>query len=85
MPFIGPKPADTVLDTTLIGDGTVTKVKLAADAKTKKQVDIAAGTGAAMAAASGGGAPMDQEGGALAQPEIKESPYLDVYNVTSQF
>ena len=22
MPFIGPKPADTVLDSTLIGDGT---------------------------------------------------------------
>ena len=66
-------------------DKTIKENREAADAKTKKQVDIAAGTGAAMAAASGGGAPMDQEGGALAQPEIKESPYLDVYNVTSQF
>ena len=32
MPFIGPKPADTVLDTTLVGDGTITKAKLATDA-----------------------------------------------------
>ena len=70
---------------TELTDKTIQENREAADAKTKKQVDIAAGTGAAMAAASGGGAPMDQEGGALAQPEIKESPYLDVYNVTSQF
>ena len=70
---------------TALTDKTIQENREAADAKTKKQVDIAAGTGAAMAAASGGGAPMDQEGGALAQPEIKESPYLDVYNVTSQF
>ena len=70
---------------TELTDKTIQENREAADAKTKKQVDIAAGTGAAMAAASGGGAPMDQEGGALAQPEIKESPYLDVYNVSSQF
>ena len=70
---------------TELTDKTIQENREAAEAKTKKQVDIAAGTGAAMAAASGGGAPMDQEGGALAQPEIKESPYLDVYNVTSQF
>ena len=70
---------------TELTDKTIQENREAADAKTQKQVDIAAGTGAAMAAASGGGAPMDQEGGALAQPEIKESPYLDVYNVTSQF
>ena len=71
---------------TELTDKTIKENREAADAKTKKQVDIAAGTGAAMAAASGGGgAPVDQEGGALAQPEIKESPYLDVYNVTSQF
>ena len=70
---------------TELTDKTIQENREAADAKTKKQVDIAAGTGAAMAAASGGGAPVDQEGGALAQPEIKESPYLDVYNVTSQF
>ena len=28
MPFIGPKPADTVLDSTLIGDGTITSAKI---------------------------------------------------------
>lgn len=44
MPFIGPKPADTVLDTTLIGDGTVTKAKLAADAKTNITDDGTEGT-----------------------------------------
>ena len=27
MPFIGPKPADTVLDSTLIADGTITSAK----------------------------------------------------------
>ena len=44
MPFIGPKPADTVLDTTLIGDGTVTKAKLATDAKTNISDDGTEGT-----------------------------------------
>jgi hypothetical protein len=44
MPFIGPKPADTVLDTTLIGDGTVTKAKLATDAKTNITDDGTEGT-----------------------------------------
>src|SRR5210317_1230503 len=29
MPFIGPKPADTVLDSTLIEDGTITSAKIA--------------------------------------------------------
>ena len=29
MPFIGPKPADTVLDSTLIADGTITSAKIA--------------------------------------------------------
>ena len=29
MPFIGPKPADTILDNTLIGDGTITSAKIA--------------------------------------------------------
>ena len=70
---------------TELTDKTIQENRAASDAKTKKQVDIAAGTGAAMAAASGSAPPMQQEGGALANPEIKESPYLDVYNVTSQF
>ena len=29
MPFIGPKPADTILDSTLIADGTITSAKIA--------------------------------------------------------
>ena len=29
MPFIGPKPADTVLDSTLIADGSITSAKIA--------------------------------------------------------
>lgn len=44
MPFIGPKPADTVLDNTLIGDGTVTKAKLATDAKANISDDGTEGT-----------------------------------------
>ena len=42
MPFIGPKPADTVLDSTLIADGTITSAKIANDAVTSAKV--AAGT-----------------------------------------
>ena len=38
MPFIGPKPADTVLDSTLIGDGTVTTAKIADSAVTSAKV-----------------------------------------------
>ena len=44
MPFIGPKLADTVLDTTLVGDGTITKAKLATDAKTNISDDGTEGT-----------------------------------------
>ena len=28
MPFIGPKPADTILDSTLITDGSITSAKI---------------------------------------------------------
>ena len=38
MPFIGPKPADTVLDSTLIGDGTITSAKIADSAVTSAKV-----------------------------------------------
>tara|TARA_R100000654_G_scaffold36004_1_gene61538 strand:- start:638 stop:2362 length:1725 start_codon:yes stop_codon:yes gene_type:complete len=48
MPFIGPKPADTVLDTTLIEDGTITKSKLATDAKTNITDDGTEGTKVAL-------------------------------------
>ena len=71
---------------TELTDKTIQENRDNMDAKTKKAVDTAAGTGAAVAAAGQSGAPpMQSEGGGLAQPEIKESPYIDVYNVTSQF
>jgi hypothetical protein len=38
MPFIGPKPADTVLDSTLIADGTITSAKIADSAITSAKV-----------------------------------------------
>ena len=54
------------------------------DEKTEKKVALAKGTESAMAATS---APpkMDQEGSELAIPNIDDSPYLDLYNSTSQF
>src|SRR5210317_1050828 len=38
MPFIGPKPADTVLDSTLIADGSITSAKIADSAVTSAKV-----------------------------------------------
>ena len=71
---------------TELTDKTIQENRENADAKTKKAVDTAAGTGAAVANMSqSGGAPVQSEGGGLAQPEIIESPYVDVYNITSQF
>ena len=70
---------------TELTDKTIQENRAAADAKTQKQVDLAAGTGDAIDSSMPGSPSYDQEGGALAQPNIKESPYLDVYNVTSQF
>ena len=78
-----PKGEQTV-NLTELTDKTIQENRASADAKTQKQVDVAAGTGAALAAA-GSSSPYQQEGGALAQPEIIESPYIDVYNTTSQF
>ena len=70
---------------TELTDKTIQENRASADAKTQKQVDLAAGTGDAIDSAMPSSPSYDQEGGALAQPNIKESPYLDVYNVTSQF
>ena len=70
---------------TELTDKTIQENRASADAKTQKQVDLAAGTGDAIDSSMPSAPSYDQEGGALAQPNIKESPYLDVYNVTSQF
>ena len=54
-----------------------------ADAKTEKQVALA--TGVVAGVDTPPPPPSPQEGSELAQPEIIDSPYLDVYNHTSQF
>ena len=70
---------------TELTDKTIQENRENADAKTQKQIDIASGTGAAIAASVPTPPPMQQEGGALANPKIKGSPYIEVYNTTSQF
>ena len=70
---------------TELTDKTIQENRESADAKTKKDIALAGGTGDAIAGSMSGTTSYDPEGGALAQPNIKDSPYLDVYNVTSQF
>ena len=70
---------------TELTDKTIQENRESADAKTKKDIALAGGTGDAISSSMPSSPSSDPEGGALAQPEIKESPYLDVYNVTSQF
>ena len=76
---------EQTVNLTELTDKTIQENRESADAKTQKSIDIAAGTGAAMDASTPSPPPYQQEGGALAQPNIEESPYLDVYNTTSQF
>ena len=71
---------------TELTDKTIQENREAADAKTQKSIETASGTGDAVAAAAGGGgSSYQQEGGELAQPNIEESPFINVYNTTSQF
>ena len=70
---------------TELTDKTIQENREAMDAKTKREVATAAGTASAISAGVPSSPPMQSEGGELAQPDITESPYLDVYNVTSQF
>jgi len=76
---------DQVTNLTELTDKTIKENRASADAKTEKQIATAAGTGGAMGGEEGSAPPYQQEGGELAQPEINESPYFDLYNVTSQF
>ena len=69
---------------TELTDKTIQENRDSADAKTKKDIALAAGTGD-VAAAQKSPPPMQQEGGALAQPTIRKSKYIDLYNTTSQF
>ena len=71
---------------TELTDQTIKESRDAKNSKTEKLAEGAAGTGAAIAnAMGGGGTSMEQEGSELAQPNIEESPFINVYNVTSQF
>jgi len=70
---------------TELTDKTIQENRESADSKTQKQIDVAAGTGAAIAAGAPSPPPMQQEGGELAQPKINRSGYLNLYNRTSQF
>jgi hypothetical protein len=71
---------------TELTDKTIKESREAKDSKTEKLAEGAAGTGEAIAnAMGGGGTSMEQEGSELAQPNIEESPFINVYNITSQF
>ena len=71
---------------TELTDKTISETRAAKDAKAKALAEGAEGTGDAIAnAMSGGGSTGGQEGGELANPNIEESPFINVYNVTSQF
>ena len=70
---------------TELTDQTIKENREAADENTKKSIAAAAGTGDVVAASGGNPPPFQQEGGELAQPNIEESPFINVYNTTSQF
>ena len=70
---------------TELTDKTIQENRESADAKTKKDIALAAGTGDAMASGSPSAPSYQQEGGEGALPKIKESPYHKLYNTTSQF
>ena len=80
--IFAPKDEQTV-NLTELTDKTIQENRESADSKTEKQVALAAGVTAGEDTPPP--APSPQEGSEFAQPEIFDSPYLDVYNTTSQF
>ena len=74
---------EPVTNLTELTDKTIQENRDSADQKTQKPVSIAKGTSDAIAPPSV--TPYQQEGGELAQPKIKKSKYIGVYNTTSQF
>ena len=80
--IFAPKDEQTV-NLTELTDKTIQENRESADSKTEKQVALAAGVTAGEDTPPP--APSPQEGSELAQPDISDSPYLDVYNTTSQF
>ena len=81
--IFAPKTEQTT-NLTELTDKTIQENRESADAKTQKQIDVASGTGGVVTQGKNQ-PPMQQEGGALANPKIKGSPYIEVYNTTSQF
>ena len=80
-------PDEPSQNLTELTDKTIKETRAAKDAKIKKLSEGAEGTGdAAMSGLmSGGVSAGGQEGGELAAPNIEESPFINAYNVTSQF
>tara|TARA_B100000214_G_scaffold299621_1_gene229799 strand:+ start:493 stop:1830 length:1338 start_codon:yes stop_codon:yes gene_type:complete len=81
--IFAPKTEQTT-NLTELTDKTIQENRENADAKTQKQIDVASGTGGVVTQGKNQ-PPIQQEGGALANPKIKGSPYINVYNTTSQF
>ena len=69
---------------TELTEATIAENRQMQDEKTEKKVALAKGTESAIPATN---APptSEQEGSELAIPNIEDSPYLDLYNTTSQF
>jgi len=82
--IFSPKNEQTV-NLTELTDKTIQENRESADSKTEKQVALASGVMAGGSEDTPPPSPSPQEGSELAQPEIFDSPYLDVYNTTSQF
>ena len=80
--IFAPKDEQTV-NLTELTDKTIQENRESADSKTEKQVALASGVVAGDDTPPP--APSPQEGSEFAQPDISDSPYLDVYNTTSQF
>ena len=74
---------EPVTNLTELTDKTIQENRDSADQKTQKQVATAVGTSDAIPTPTV--KPYQQEGGALGQPKIKKSKYINAYNTTSQF
>ena len=74
---------EPVTNLTELTDKTIQENRVSADKKTQKQVATAVGTSDAITTPTI--KPYQAEGGALAQPKIKKSKYVNAYNTTSQF
>tara|TARA_B100000965_G_scaffold292717_1_gene250648 strand:+ start:7114 stop:8784 length:1671 start_codon:yes stop_codon:yes gene_type:complete len=81
--IFAPKGEQTV-NLTELTDKTIQENREAADSKTEKAIAVAEGTGGIGGLTDEPAQPA-QEGSELARPNIIESPFINVYNTTSQF